>query len=211
MIDCRFKPINAWPSKPTPGEQRKRSPFKSGWQKTLDLLEAELNHLDAGSIAIEGFFSLGDIRNDGWPKSGARPTQPGVIVSFDTKQGRMVMPCDTYTHWEANVRAIALTLECLRAVKRYGATSERQEQYTGWLKLKPASLHDEAAERAKELIKFALFECTPVELLASRELFERVAADALRKTHSDTGNGNVGDFQAALAARNRIREMRGWM
>jgi hypothetical protein len=37
MIDCRFKPIEKWPSKPMPGYARQRSRFKAGWQVTLDL------------------------------------------------------------------------------------------------------------------------------------------------------------------------------
>ena len=41
MIDCRFKPIEKWPSKPTASWARKRSQFKASWQKTLDLLEKE--------------------------------------------------------------------------------------------------------------------------------------------------------------------------
>jgi hypothetical protein len=50
----------------------------------------------AKGISIEGFFFVNEIRNDGWPKSSAKPTQPGVILSFNVKRGRMVMPCDRY-------------------------------------------------------------------------------------------------------------------
>ena len=165
MIDCRFKPIEKWPSKPTPSWSRQRGQFKAGWQKTLDLLERELNRLSAKDITVEGFFRPADIRNDGWPKSSSRPTQPGVILSFSTKQGRMVMPCDRYDNWESNLRAIALTLEALRAVERYGAVSEQQEQYTGWLKLPAASATDEAAEYAKILIQHACVTYSPSQLL----------------------------------------------
>jgi hypothetical protein len=42
----RFKPISAWPSKPTPGWNRQHSRFKAGWQNTLDLLERELKVID---------------------------------------------------------------------------------------------------------------------------------------------------------------------
>jgi hypothetical protein len=210
MIDCRFKPISAWPSKPTPDWARYRSPFKAGWQQTLDLLERELNYLKATNISIEGFFHSSQIRNDGWPKSSARPNQPGVILSFDVKRGRMAMPCDRYRDWEANLRAIALTLERLRSVERYGITTEQQEQYTGWLKLPEASAIDEATECARRLVDLACVSHAASELLASRELFEKVAAEALRRNHSDTGNGNVDGLQLALGARNRIRELKGW-
>jgi len=210
LIDCRFKPIEKWPSKPTPGYMRKSSPFKAGWQQTLDLLERELNHLSAKEITVEGFFRLSDVRNDGWPKSNARPTQPGVILSFNTKRGRMVMPCDSFDDWEGNLRAIALTLERLRSVERYGIVTEQQEQYTGWLRLPEASAVDEATECARRLADLASVSHLPSQILASRELFERVAAEALRRNHSDTGENNVDGLQLALSARKRIRELKGW-
>src|SRR5882672_9119694 len=114
MIDCRFKPIEKWPTAPT--RNRLRSPFKAKWGATLDLLEREIAHLRASDINVEAFLSPGQIRNDGWPKADARPGHPGVILSFSTRKGRMVMPCDKYGDWQANLRAIALTLEHLRAV-----------------------------------------------------------------------------------------------
>jgi hypothetical protein len=38
---------------------------------------------------------------------------------------------DAFDDWQENIRAIALGLEALRKVDRYGITS-RGEQYTGW-------------------------------------------------------------------------------
>ena len=67
MIDCRFKPIAAWPTEPT--RNRTHGPFKATWQKTLDLLEKELGYLRAVNVTIEAYFRPQDIRNDGWPRS----------------------------------------------------------------------------------------------------------------------------------------------
>ena len=182
MIDCRFKPIEKWPLKPTPHYMRRHSRFKAGWQATLDLLERELNQ-----------------------------SQPGVILSFSTKQGRMVIPCDRYRDWEANLRAIALTLEHLRAVERYGATSEKQEQYTGWLRLPEASAVDEATECAKVLIQFASVGYAPVQVLSTLSLFDSVWREAVRRTHPDTNNGRDGsDFRKVIDARDRIKTLKGW-
>ncbi len=211
MIDCRFKPIEKWPSKPTPDWRRQYSRFKAGWKATLDLLERELGHLGAKDITIEGFFFLNDIRNDGWPKSSARPSQPGIVLSFTTKQGRMVMPCDKYTDWESNIRAIALTLEYLRAVERYGATSEKQEQYTGWLRLPAAGATDEAVECAKILIEHACTSFTPSLVLANQSVFDSVWREAVRRTHPDMNNGrDGGDFNNVINARERIKTLKGW-
>lgn len=212
MSDCRFKPIEKWPSKPTPAYARQYSRFKAGWPQALDLLERELSHLSAKEINIEGFFAPKDVRNDGWPKSSARPTQPGVILSFNTKLGRMIMPCDRFTDWEANLRAIALTLEHLRAVERYGVTTKRQEQYTGWLRLPATSQTDELTELARKLIDLACVGCAPSDLPRDKSLFEKVVVESLRRNHSDTATdgGSATGLQDALQARNRIRELKGW-
>jgi hypothetical protein len=211
MIDCRFKPIEKWPAKPTPEYRRQQSRFKAGWSQTLDLLERELNHLKAKEINIEGFFAPKDIRNDGWPKSSARPTQPGVILSFTTKQGRMVMPCDSFRDWEANLRAIALSLEHLRAVDRYGVTTEEKEQYTGWLRLPAAGASDEAAECARLLIQHACVGVDTARLLGDRNVFDSVWREAVRRTHPDANGGrDTGDFNRVINARERIKTLKEW-
>ena len=211
MIDCRFSPMKNWPTEPTPTWKRSDGQFKAGWQKTLDLLEKELNWLHAKDITVEGFFAAGDIRNDGWPKSSARPTQPGVVLSFETKRGRMVMPCDKYKHWESNLRAIALTLEHLRAVERHGVVSDRKEQYTGWLRLPAASSIDELAECAKILIRFASVGFTTGQVMADQNIFDLTWREAVRRTHPDTNEGrDRDDFAQVMTARDRMRELKGW-
>jgi hypothetical protein len=44
------------------------------------------------------------------------------------------MPCDTFTDWKSNLRAIAKSLEALRLVNRYGVT-QCGEQYQGFAAL----------------------------------------------------------------------------
>lgn len=207
MIDCRFKPITAWPSKPT--VDRTYGPFKATWLKTLDLLERELSHLNARDITIEAFFHPSHIRNDGWPRSDARPTQPGVILSFETKKGRFSMPCDRFTTYQANCRAIALTLEHLRGAERYGV-ADRGEQYTGWLKLPAASAMDEAEQLAVTLAQMAGIEVVHANTIATnQDAFDRAWREAVRRTHPDTG-GSAESFTMAIRARDRLRQLKGW-
>lgn len=136
MIDLRFTPIDTWPQEPT--AKRQRGTFKAGFTKVLDDLERELGHMKAKGITIQAFIQREDIRNDGWPRSTARPSEPGVILSFESKAGPLRFACDTYHDWEDNIRAIGLTLESLRAVERYGAV-RKAEQYRGWSALPPAA------------------------------------------------------------------------
>ena len=121
------------------------------------------------------------------------------------------MPCDSFRDWEANLRAIALTLEHLRAVERYGATTEEQEQYTGWLRLPEASATDEATECAKILIQFASVNSTPAQVLASQSLFDSTWREAVRRTHPDANfMPDSEDFRSVINARERIKALRGW-
>lgn len=53
-----------------------------------------------------------------------------IAVLAAEKKGRAVFATDAYGTWQMNVRAIAKTLEALRAADRYGATQGRQ--YAGF-------------------------------------------------------------------------------
>jgi hypothetical protein len=134
MLNAIFRPVEAWPDKQTPRYNQRRGPFKAPYPKTLDLLETELTHLRAKDVIIQAYFSRDDIRNDGWPKSSARPSRSGVIVQFYVGTAVYSYPCDTFAEWQDNLRAIALSLEALRAVNRYGVT-KGSEQYQGFRRL----------------------------------------------------------------------------
>jgi len=138
MLEARFASIEQWPGVPTSAEARRRSTFRAGLQKTLVLLDRELRHLDARDVLIQAFLRPDQIRLDGWLRGGAYPQSPGVILSFTGKAGAVSFPCDTYTSYTDNLRAIGLALTALRAVDRYGVT-RNNEQYRGWAKLPPAS------------------------------------------------------------------------
>lgn len=130
------RPLAAWPG-PMVG-QRRRSPFRAGQSATLLLLEGELDHLSASGAVLELAVSEDDLRRDGQPRANAHIAHPGVILSFDSRHGPLSFPCDTYTDWHDNLRAIALALQALRQVDRYGVTS-RAEQYSGWKQLGPTA------------------------------------------------------------------------
>jgi hypothetical protein len=132
-----FRPIDTWPGDLR--RTRQTSPFKASYQDTLQLLDRELVHLRAKNIVIQLALTEGEIRLDGMPRADARPAHPGVILAFDSMHGPLKYSTDVYENaswarqvgWQANLRAIALGLEALRKVDRYGIT-KRGEQYTGW-------------------------------------------------------------------------------
>lgn len=129
MIDLRFVPMDR-PDKVA----NKTSTFKSTYSQTLDLLESELNKLGAKLITIQAGYSLPDIRNDGWPRAAAKPSHPACALQLVDRRGlQLVFRSHKFCTFESNLRAIALTLESLRAVDRYGVVEG--EQYSGFRQL----------------------------------------------------------------------------
>lgn len=189
-MDYTFRPVHEWPGAFTKG--RKHGQFRASYQQTLDLLEKELSHLNARNVVIQVALEPGDIRMDGRPRSNAKkPAHPGVIVSCDTKQGPLMFPCDTYWEWKDNLRAIALSLEALRSVDRYGVT-KRGEQYKGWSQLPPASSPESDLEKAARFLvdhtEYRLWRWEQV--VRDAGVFREAYQQAVKKCHPDTGGSH---------------------
>jgi hypothetical protein len=193
-----FRPLESFPGKrPHP----KRSPFRTTYGKTLDLLDRELLFLQARDVVIQLDCSERDIRNDGMPRSDCRPRSAAVVLSFESKKsgGPMQFPCAAFTSWQDNIRAIALSLESLRQVDRYGVT-QHAEQYRGWSKLagpaEPAVMT--ATQAAELLVTFGGGDSA--EILRYFAAFQEAFKRAKVATHPDRNGGSEGQFKAVQAA-----------
>lgn len=194
-----FRPIDKWPGARTDYPQRSR--FKASYSATLRLLDRELAHLDAERVVIQLALEERDIRQDGLPRANARPSHQGVILAFDSKHGPLKYPCDTFDDWQDNLRGIALALEHLRAVDRYGVT-RRGEQYTGWKALPGPGGSTETMDvhAAADLIARASGVVQPHSILTDPDGFQAAYRRAARELHPD-GNGTVEAFQRLQVAR----------
>jgi hypothetical protein len=148
MIDCSLQRWTAWPGAPT--TKRRTGAFQVTYLRLLEDLSSELRAIGAKSIELaldipDGKLSRSARSYDGWPKADAPVNSPGVILRFDRGETPMQFACDTYSYWEHNLRAIGRTLEALRAVSRYGATS-RNEQYRGYERQIAAPTTESVAE-----------------------------------------------------------------
>lgn len=169
-MNVTFRPMPRWPYP----EQRHRPPlFKASYSDTLGALEREIEALKGGEVIIGLVTSPDQIRLDGRLRTDARVDHPGVELSFEipgrrdpmTDQRapgrRLVFHTDVHTQttrwvsggparvaWKDNLRAIALGLEALRAVDRYGITSTA-EQYAGFAQLTTSA---PSAERGRALV-----------------------------------------------------------
>lgn len=212
--NMKVGPIREWPGEFT--RQRVVAPFtRNGrWEDgkrvgagpvplttTLRDLDRELRELSAKDVELLVAVAPDRFRLDGRPRAGAVAEHPGIILSFTIpKVGAVSYPCDTFTTWEGNLRAVALALEALRKVDRYGVT-KRGEQYRGFLALEAtaapagfATVHE-----AQTFIRWvAGYE--PAETWSPR-LFR----EAQRAAHPDMG-GDAATFQRVSLAEAKLRE-----
>lgn len=205
-MQVRFRPLTTWP-----GERSKRREgdrFDSTWTSTLQLLERELEKIGAREVVIEIAVDENAIRIDGWPRHDARPRDPGVVVSFDSKHGALRYCTDRFYDWRANLRAIALGLEALRKVDRYGITN-RGEQYTGWKQLgagDPIELGSaprfESADAAARFLGEAAGWHTPPDPMAPSVV--EAAYKAAAKAHHPDAGGDHDTFVRLQAARDLL-------
>ncbi len=177
------RPLPAvWPTgERTPQHERQYGRFKAPYSRTLEQLTYELGALDAKEpIVLEAGYQPWEIRLDGLPRAKAKPSDPAVIVSFDSRVGPLRYGCDTYWSHEDNLRAIALALEALRAVDRYGVT-KRGEQYQGWAALPPSGNGEMSREEAEAFIRHHGSERESDGVLPLKVLYRRAA----RRLHPD--------------------------
>jgi hypothetical protein len=203
-------PIREWPGELT--RDRRPAPFKTSefdsyrrrstpLSSTLELLDRELRMLGASNAEMLVAIAAADFRRDGKPRAQAKAAHPGVILSFDSRVGHLSYPCDTFTTWQDNLRAIALALEALRKVDRYGVT-KRGEQYRGFLALEAsaASAGFATAQEARSFL-WRMVGLPSGENASTAVLLRR----AQRAAHPDHG-GDAATFQRVSLAEAKLRE-----
>lgn len=198
MLQTTFRPIQMWPRERT--RRHVRASFRSSYSSTIELLAKELGHLGAREAVLQLDLDEGEIIRDGSrPYANAAPRTPAVMVAFESKHGPIQMACDRFDRWHANLRAIALGLESLRRVDRYGIT-QRGEQYTGWRQLpENTGAHmptnrDQATSVLSRLGGISL-DAANLDL----ESAQRAYRSAAMRTHPDRG-GDLNDFQRVAEA-----------
>lgn len=207
MTYYQVRPLDPWIGPHT--NPRITSPFKASWTDTIDLLNREIEALQTRAQreyrwALQMDVMESHIRKDGGVYERATPFSPAIRVCFDSRHGPLVYATDRFTHWQANVRAIALSLEALRKVDRYGVAG-RGEQYRGWTAI--TSRPDQMTpERAAGLIaEWAGNGHTPEAVRRDPQLRASAYRAAARRAHPDAG-GDPDTFVRLTAARDLLEK-----
>lgn len=180
--------IRPWATE-KPNPLYRRSAFRASAYRTAALLARELRELGAKNIVLQLDLRDRDMRMDGFPRADARLGYPGVAFAFESKHGPLTYSTAVYSDVWDNIRAIALSLEALRAVDRFGV-SKRGEQYAGWRQLTTGS--DDTGLFTREQARIYLA--------------ERWGGDvrrALMETHPDRG-GDPDEFRKVTRARELV-------
>lgn len=208
ILTCR--PLSTYPDTRTPAPSP--SPFSASWSVTTDLLARELEAIGARDavLELEGVTDQ-QIRRDGLPYADAKIGR-AVVLSFGSRHGPLRYACDRFAPagrgdhpraWQHNVRAVALALEALRKVDRYGVTS-RGEQYQGWRALPPG---DRGPSRGtlEDLWVIARAVGSPVDsaMRTERPVQAAMYRDAMKRTHPDRG-GDPDVFRQVREAGERL-------
>ena len=192
-----------------PGERTKwpkASPFRANYSQTVQKLDDELWQAGAvmSTVVVQLDVGRSDFLADGSRlRANARPRTAAVVLSFtSTKLGKLRFACDRFNSWHDNLRAIALGMESLRRVDRYGITSDGQ-QYAGFRALEAAESargFESIEQAARFLVRHAANDPSPEEswvdgaaalVLDDAELLDHYFRRAMKLHHPDAGGDAV--------------------
>lgn len=201
MAELQIRPLRKWEGELT--IHRKTSPFsyKTSESATMQLLEKELDAVGAHASVLQLAITDDDIRVSGVLRASIRTEHPGVLLTFtSSKIGKVRFSTDRFLRWQDNLRAIALGMEALRKVDRYGITSGG-EQYAGFRAIEAAESargFETVEQAARYIATYALdgAEEDKVERIADAmlidgELVETYYRRAAKLQHPDAGGSET--------------------
>lgn len=119
----------AWPDGWPRTQARERGAYRTPLPTALRNLEKQLALLcgtrAASTLVLSSNCTLGQ----------SNPKDPGVVAYFTWDNDAMAIPCDRWASVEANVQAIALTIEAMRAMERHGAKHMIKAMFRGFTAL----------------------------------------------------------------------------
>lgn len=145
--------------------------FKTTLSAALSMLKDEVCLLGGKNLVLSSNYTLG-VKN---------PKESGVVAYFDYENQPVAIPCDRWRRVEHNVKAIALTVEAMRGMDRWGAKAMIKAMFQGFKAL-PAATDGN------------WWDILGVAQNASRDFVKEAYRGLVKKHHPDAG-GSVLHFQ----------------
>lgn len=120
-----------WPAGWVRTALREKAAFKTNLSAALKALATELRLMGATNLVLSSNCTLGT----------EAPADPGVVAYFVFRKQNLAIPCDRWNRVCDNVRAIALTVEAMRGMERWGAKAMISAMFRGFLALPSTQRH----------------------------------------------------------------------
>ena len=131
-----FRSPLEWPAGVARARVQQPSPFSKNPDKIRQALEGEVGRLGASSPVLSCNLKM---RQDGRPYATDRGLvhDPGVALYFAYRGKQHCMACDRYEAVYDNMHALALTIEALRGIERWGSSEMQARTFQGFGALPP--------------------------------------------------------------------------
>jgi hypothetical protein len=150
----------------------------------LQSLYEEVRRLGGKNVVLSSNYTLGN----------TNPKESGVVAYFDYDGKNVAMPCDRWNRIEANVRAIALTIEAMRGMERWGAKHMIRAMFSGF-----TALNEKTGPSCWDVLGLEPHSQTEHSVNSAYR-------SKLREAHPDTG-GNADAFRQLTEAREMALEL----
>jgi hypothetical protein len=114
-----------WPRTPTFERESSARFQRVTLAGALNGLQNEVRLLGGADLILSSNYTLGN----------TNPKECGVVAHFTYEKRQVAIPCDRWDKIEGNVRAIALTIEAMRGMERWGAKSMIAAMFQGFTAL----------------------------------------------------------------------------
>ncbi len=166
--------------------------------RNRDEVVKQLEMLGASNLIISSNLKA---RLDGLPLANQRePEDSGVAVYFTLNGNQQCIPCDKWDNAAQNLRAVAMTIEALRGIERWGAKEMVNAAFRGFKALPETIIMGEHTARA-------WWEVLQVAQTADTDVIEAAYKRLLHKVHPDKGGSDFA-FQEVQNAFKQAKELR---
>lgn len=117
-----------------PGYNREAARFNATFARARDEVVRQVQLLVGRYTKSDLIVSTNiALRRDGLPLAGQRqPDDPGVAIYFTYRKKQVCFACDRWKKVEDNMHAIALTIDALRGINRWGTGDMVEAAFRGF-------------------------------------------------------------------------------